>query len=433
MTMTDLELHIQSTPMVDTHEHLRKEIEFVGGGPDILSSLFDWYTVADLVAAGASPDSIARLTDQHNDDVRGRFLGIRSAWEACQFTGYGEGVRWIAKSLFGIEELSADEVARAAPMARALHKPGERLRLLREVANLDHVQVDDFVVEVAPDDSGPDFFLYDISWLGWTNGRVNAADVFAVTGVDVTDVASLRTAFEAAFARYAPLAIAVKTQHAYDRTLIWRARDVADVTPALQKSLRGETLSEPEALCLGDWCLGCAAELAAHHGLPIKIHTGYYAGNNRMPMDRIHASHLSPLLATYPQTRFVLMHTAYPFGGEVVALAKHFTNVYADMCWAWSIDPHGSEQFLRQYLHAAPANKLFIFGGDTAWPTASVAYAWQARRGLTRVLQTEISSGFLSEPQAIRLATRWMRDNAFACFDVARARAAAAGGAPGRG
>lgn len=421
--MTDLEDFIQTTPMVDTHEHLRKEHEFVGNGPDILNSLFDWYTIADLVSAGASAEAIARLTKQDDPDLRARFAGIRPAWEACQFTGYGEGVRWVARSIFGIDEITSESIERAADAARLMHKPGERLRILRDVANLDHVQVDDFTVSVAKDASGPDFFLYDISWAHWTNGRVRAADVLELSGIEPKDTATLRDAFEAVFARYAPLAIAVKTQHAYDRTLIWRARDTADVEPVLQKSLRGEALTEAESLCLGDWCLGCAAELAARHNLPIKIHTGYYAGNNRMPMDRIHASHLTALLAAYPQTRFVLMHTAYPFGGEVIALAKHFANVYADMCWAWSIDPHSSEAFVRQYLHAVPSNKLFVFGGDVGWPYASAAYAWQARRGLTRALQAEIDAGFVTESQAIVLARRWMRDNAYACFDVARARA----------
>ena len=416
--ITDLAHFIQTTPMVDTHEHLHKESDFVDRGPDILNSLFDWYIAADLISAGATAAAVKRLADQSDPDLRGRFAGIRAAWEAVQFTGYGEGVRWVAQNFFGMDEITADGIEAAAPAALAMHRPGERLRILRDVANLDHVQVDDFTVDVNVDASGPDFFRYDISWVNWANGRVRAADVHAHSGIEPTDTHTLRAAFEAVFARYGAQAVAVKTQHAYDRTLIWRARDEGEVEPTLQKSLRGETLNEADALCLGDWCLGVAAEIAAQHRLPIKIHTGYYAGNNRMPMDRIHASHLAPLLAAYPQTRFVLMHTAYPFGGEVVSLVKHYANTYADMCWAWSIDPHTSEAFVRQFLHAAPANKLFIFGGDTGWPHAAAAYAWQARGGLTRALQAEIDAGFLNEAQAISLAQRWMRDNAYACFDL---------------
>ena len=76
------------------------------------------------------------------------------------------------------------------------------------------------------------------------------------------------------------------------------------------------------------------------------------------------------------------MHTAYPYSDELVSIAKHYPNVWVDLCWAWSIDPYSSTDFVRRFLHAVPSNKLFGFGGDTFWPTAAVAYSIQARRGL---------------------------------------------------
>ena len=140
--MTDLEHHIQTTAMMDTHEHLNKESAFVTQGPDILQSLFDHYTTHDLVSAGATHAAIDVLNDASNPDLRTRFEGVRAAWEACQFTGYGEGVRWIAQHIFGMSEINASAIEKAAPLATQMHKPGERLRLLKEVANLDHVQVE---------------------------------------------------------------------------------------------------------------------------------------------------------------------------------------------------------------------------------------------------------------------------------------------------
>jgi predicted TIM-barrel fold metal-dependent hydrolase len=138
-----------------------------------------------------------------------------------------------------------------------------------------------------------------------------------------------------------------------------------------------------------------------------------------MPVSRIPAGHLAPLLARYPTARFVLMHIAYPYSDELVALAKHYPNVYADLCWAWSIDPYSAAMFVRRMIHAAPANKLFAFGGDTSWPTAAVAYAHQARHWLTRALQAEVDEGLLREAEAIRLASRLMNENQYACFRVA--------------
>ena len=55
----------------------------------------------------------------------------------------------------------------------------------------------------------------------------------------------------------------------------------------LQRLLQGAELDEPSRLLLGDWCWARGTELAIEYELPFKIHTGYYAGNDRMPVDRI--------------------------------------------------------------------------------------------------------------------------------------------------
>jgi predicted TIM-barrel fold metal-dependent hydrolase len=224
---------------------------------------------------------------------------------------------------------------------------------------------------------------------------------------------------ELIFAQNAPAAIAVKTQHAYNRTLHWQERSEAEAARALEAYLRDpENVSPQDSLCLGDWCLARGVELAIENDLPIKIHTGYYAGNNRMPMDYIRSGNLCGLLARYLDARFVLMHIAYPYNDELTAIAKHYPNVYVDLCWAWTINPYAAADFVRRFVHAVPANKLFAFGGDTFWPTASVGYAWQARRWLDRALQAEVADGLLSEEEAIRLALRFMRDNQYACFRI---------------
>ena len=192
----------------------------------------------------------------------------------------------------------------------------------------------------------------------------------------------------------------------------------------LARSLREEELDEPSYLLLGDWCWARGAELCIEHNLPFKIHTGYYAGNDRMPVDRIKSGNLCTLLAKYIDCRFVLMHIAYPYSSELVSLAKHYRNVYADLCWAWSIDPYSSCDFVRRFIHAAPANKLFAFGGDTGWPTSATAYAIQSRRWLNRALQSEVDDGLLTEAEAIELSTRFMRGNQEACFDLVSTRQA---------
>ncbi|MFN8514879.1 MAG: amidohydrolase family protein [Thermomicrobiales bacterium] len=422
--MNDLARHIQTIRLIDTHEHLRKELEYVEQGPDILQSLFGNYVTADLVVAGASPEAVDRLVGGADPDVRGRFAAVRAAWEACQHTGYGEAVRLIARLVYDLEELTPEGLEAANARNAELRRPGERLRLLRDVAGLDHVQIDDFVWPSPPDASGPDFFLYDLTWAGFCNGQVDPMAIHAEVGIAVEDLASLGRAIETLFAKHGPTSIAVKAQHAYNRTLLWRERTDAEAEAVLRKQLAGQELDEAERLCLGDWCWARGVERAIEHNLPFKIHTGYYAGHSRMPVERIRSGHLCALLARYPQARFVLMHIAYPYSNELVALAKHYPNVYVDLCWAWSIDPYTTRDFVRRAIHAVPANKLFAFGGDTGWPAAVVGYTAQARQWLTRALQAEVDEGLLSERQAIALATRLMRTNQEECFDLAGTRAA---------
>ena len=422
---TDLAQHIQATPMVDTHEHLRKEPDWLEDGPDILQDLFGNYVPADLNTAGASSEAMQRLMDASDPDIVGRFEGIQEAWEATQFTGYGEAVRLIAEHVYGIGELTGAALEAAQEKIKALRKPGERYRLLHDVANLDHVQTDDFSWHCLPDNSGLDFFLYDLSWAGFCNGQIDTDQIHAETGVEVKDLRTLKQGMEGIFAKHGPCAIAVKAQHAYNRTLNWIERNDVEASAALSQVLNqpAEELSVETYLCLGDWCWARGVELSIEHNLPFKIHTGYYAGNDRMPVRRIPAGNMCELFARYLDAKFVLMHIAYPYNDELVALAKHYRNIWVDLCWAWSIDPYSSRDFLRRFIHAVPANKIFAFGGDTGWPTSSMAYAIQARNEIQRALEGEITDGYMTEKQAMQFATRLMRDNQFACFDIDGTRA----------
>ncbi len=422
--MRELAKHIQQTPLMDTHEHLHKETEYVHNGPDVLEDLFDNYAQADLEVAGASPAATKRLLDHSDPDLAGRFAGIRQAWERCRHTGYGEAVQNIARHAYGMEEITPKNLEAARARNAELRQPGERLRILKEDGNLDHVEIDDFCWPCLPDESGLDFFLYDLSWVEFCRGMVNVPAIDKEVGIDVRDLKTLREAMAMIFEKHGPCAVAVKSQHAYHRTLLWQERTEADAAGALQQQLRGKELTEEESLCLGDWCWARGVELSIQHNRPFKLHTGYYAGQGYMEVERIHSGHLCGLLRKYPTARFVLMHIAYPYSDELVALAKHFPNVYVDLCWAWSIDPFSACDFVRRMIHAVPANKLFAFGGDTRWPNAAAAYSIQARAWLTRALQAEVDDGLLTERQAIALATRLMRSNQQECFDLNGTRAA---------
>lgn len=419
MMLKDLYDFIQQTPLIDTHEHLASEDEYVNNGPDVLSSLFSFYPASDLQTAGATREAVELALDMNDSDVEKRWSGIKEAWELCKYTGYGEGVRLLAKHIYNMDELTLDTITNAEELNQSLQQSGERLRLLKEVANLDHVQIDNFTWDCPPDESGVEFFLYDLTWASFCNGEIDAEAIHKETQIDVIDLKTLRTAMETLFEKYGHQAIAVKAQHAYNRTLKWHRADESSAESTLRNSLRGDVPSTKERLILGNWGWEQGIQLAQEYNLPFKIHTGYLAGNDKyIDPDGVRAIHFAPLFLKYPKVKFVLMHTAYPWTGEILSLAKHFPNVYLDMCWAWSINPLHSTQFIREAIHTVPLNKIFLFGGDTLWATAVVAYAIQARQGFYTALEQEVSSGYLTESEAIQIASRFMQTNQQECFDI---------------
>ncbi len=416
---TDLTCHIQSISLVDTHEHMRRENDWVENGPDILQDLFGNYVPADLNTAGASPEAMGNLMDA-SKDIESRFEGIRDAWESTQFTGYGEAVSLIAKKIYGLDELTGKNLAVAQEKVKKIQIPGKRFEILHDIANLDHIQTDDFSWNCDPDTSGPDFFLYDLSWATFCNGQIDTKSIYEEVGIEVNSLSTLKSSMDALFAKHGPNAIAVKSQHAYNRTLNWVERSDEEASAALQNVLTksNEEIDVETRLCLGDWCWARGVELTIEHNLPFKIHTGYYAGNDRMPVSRIPAGNMCALFSRYLDAKFVLMHISYPYNDELVALAKHYRNIWVDFCWAWSIDPYSSRDFLRRCIHAVPSNKLFGFGGDTGWPTSAMAYAIQARNEIRRALEAEIDDGYMTEKQAMAFADRIMNKNQYECFDI---------------
>ena len=207
---SDLADFIRNSPLASTHEHLDYESTYVANPPDVLRNLFYNYVPADLVVAGAHPDAVEALMDSSNRDIRGRFTEIEPAWQAVRHTGYGEAVRIIAKECYKIEEITADSLETAQADGPAYGQPGERLRILRDVATLDHVQTDHFKRPVPIDSPGPDFFLYDINWEAFCSGRPDHDILAEETGVAVTDLASLRESMQVVFDQNADKAVAVK-------------------------------------------------------------------------------------------------------------------------------------------------------------------------------------------------------------------------------
>jgi predicted TIM-barrel fold metal-dependent hydrolase len=416
---------VEQTPFIDTHEHLIEESQRLSGAldPDLFpcddwALLFHQYLGDDLHNAGMTADEAKRFWSSSVSPAD-KFRLLSPYWDAVRHTGYAQAVRHTIRVLYGEDDITADSVPRIAEKYRAGVRPGFYRDIIRNRANIEHCQVNS-LQRIFMETAEPGLLAQDLGFVELA--RCNQADLEQVekeTGRTIRTLDGWLEAIDAYFARYGPRAVALKNQSAYSRRLDYEAVPKERAAAAfgnLVSPWRAAGTDSAKALhdFLFRYCLGKAAA----YGLPVKLHTGYYAGRDAMPLSRLrkNAGDVSRLLQEFPQTKFVLMHIGYPYQDEYIALAKHYRNAYVDMCWAWIINPAASVRFLKEFLMGAPANKLFTFGGDYIVAENIVGHSVIARRGIARALTELVAEGWLKRDEVPALAARIMNGNARATF-----------------
>ena len=164
-----------------------------------------------------------------------------------------------------------------------------------------------------------------------------------------------------------------------------------------------------------------AVDQATAHGLPVKLHTGCYAGQNSMPLSRLrlNAGSAAELCRLSPDTKFVFMHLCYPYYEELLAVVKQWTNAQVDMCWSWIINPVAAKDYLKKHIVTAPINKLLPFGADYIPVEPVLGHALMARRGVARALTELVEEGWLKPADALDLVDPILHGNARKLFRLA--------------
>jgi len=410
------------TALIDTHEHLHEEKDRLEKNPhpsiktDDWSLLFSHYLDSDLRVAGMSKDAFDKFFSRQTDPLE-KWKFLESVWPAVKNTGYGRAVRIAMQRLYGVEDLSAATVARAQAGYEATRRPGFYRRILCEESNIEFCQVNAGPFRKS---ALPTLLIQDISIVGMFAGH-NFESFGKPTGIAVRDLADWHRVIDWWFDNYGKYAVAVKSQNAYARDIDYLRVPAEQVEPVFKRVLAHEPATPEERKQLEDHLFWYAVDKATEHHLPVKLHTGYYAGENGMPLGRIarNPGSASDLCRLAPETRFVFMHIGYPHYEEMIALAKHYANACLDMCWSWIINPVAAKDFLKKFLVTAPANKLFTFGGDYTVVELVHGHAVMARQGIAQALTELVEEGWLSLSDAAELIEPIMHDNAHRVFNLA--------------
>lgn len=419
---------VATTPFVDTHEHLPEEAKRIesaanpenssGPAPDI-GILFSHYADSDLIVAGMPPDDLhtvrtASLTPKE------KFRLLEPFYIAARHTGYLRNVRESIRLLYGEDDLTEANCERISQEIAEGVKPGFYKHILKDVAKVEYSQVNSLDSCVFCETAMPELLAQDIS----TVPLCTSLDIVRVERLADREAYSLKDWHEIidwCFATFGPRAIATKNQCAYGRALDFEQVSEQDAAPLFERLLTkgAEDLSPAERKAVEDHLFHYCIDKAAEYDLPVKLHTGYYAGHGGMPLNRVrcNAGDLCPVMKAHSNANFVLFHIDYPYQDEAIALAKHYPNAYVDMCWAWIINPGASVRFLKEFLLAAPANKLLTFGGDYRPVELVPGHAAVARQGLAQAIIELVHEQWLEIDEAPALIDRLMRGNAHALFN----------------
>ncbi len=422
---------IARMPVVDCHEHLRGPERDLKDRPrEPIAALMVMYLASDLWSAGATDREIGILQDP-DVSTDEKWPMFERLWEACHHTAYARVTRLMLKQCYGIEEITRASLDR---VAECLAEQDETYYLrLFEGADIKAVIAD---VLFPPPWERPvryfgspvlQQFLQDRFRLprGWypafslpyyheIRQREFVDFVGALAERSITSLGEYEEALYTLIKRALQKGVmAFKDQSAYRRVIAYDlpTRDEAEHLFNRLLTDPRQQLAWPEAKPLDDYLFHQMMRWARELRLPVQLHTGHLA-NGRNRVDKANATHFTSVLELHREVRFDLFHGNWPYIGDVLFLAKNYSNAYLDLCWVHMIDPLYSRELLKRAVMTVPHTKIFGFGGDHFLsPEHSVAHLMLAREVIAAALTDLMESGWLEEDEAIQIAAGWLYNN----------------------
>jgi predicted TIM-barrel fold metal-dependent hydrolase len=414
---------VSRTPFIDTHEHLIDENERLTGTSHPFIKCDDWaevfcnYLAADMQSAGMPEDARTKFMSPKVDPLE-KWTLLKPYWPAIKNTGYGLAVRIAVKNLYGVDDVSDKTISKIQAGYENVRRAGFYKHILTDLAKIESCQVN-YIDNPFKESSTPDFLMQDICiWKMFEGPDIEQCS--KRPGIKVASLSDWHKVIDWWFDKYGKYAVAAKSLNAYSRKMNYDKVTAEQVAPLFKKKLDGQTLAPPEKKMLEDHLFWYSVDKATTANLPVKLHTGYHAGNDYMPLDWVKSNPASAtdLCRMSPKTKFVFMHISYPYYEEMISVAKHYNYAYIDMCWAWLINPVASKDFLKKFLVTAPANKILTFGGDYVIVEPVLGHAALARQGISLALSELVEEGWLSLDNALELTDPIMHENARALFDL---------------
>ena len=419
-------------PCVNSHSHIMPEEERLREPLDALTFFRrSYYTLADLGAVGMSEDQFkAAFTPEL--PLEERFQIFEPYWRWIRLTGFSQCIMEGFGDLLGFSELTQDTIE---PISEALYeynKPGfyhdildERSNIEVSVLNLEnHAVHTNGVFCLRGIEIDRELFL-PLPRLNRFSTLQSADQIHAIEedyNVSVTNLDEHLEAIRQTCRGWRAVKVAgVKLSQSYHRRMDFKQRRKEDAGKVFDGLMKGKYagLDSEEGVLLEDYLVFECCRAAADADLTIQFHQGMRAGNYQS-MEGCSPAPLAELLGTFPDARFDLSHSGYPYLREGAVLGKGFPNVYLNMSWIHIISPIGSRTDLKEWLRMVPYNKIIAYGDDLKHVEAVYGHLKMARQNFAIALAEMIKEGIISESIALDVAQAVFHDNPFKLYGLER-------------
>jgi len=176
---------------------------------------------------------------------------------------------------------------------------------------------------------------------------------------------------------------------------------------AIKRGLGGGSMKK-----LRDHLLCRAIELCMEYDVPMQIHTGM--GDVEVNLVMCRPAYLMELLRfpVYRGCRVLLVHTGYPYHREAAYMANVLPRVYLDVSEGIPFASSGAWEIYEGVMAMAPLNKICYGSDGYQVPEIMYTSAKLGKQALQETLNSLVTKGMITEPDAQRAAAGILADNA---------------------
>jgi len=399
---TDLMKEIEQFEVIDAHEHLRPEEQWMGREEVDVFTLFSQYTPGDLIRAGMSGKQLKSLSDR-TIPLQKRWNTFKPFWQQIRAGSYSRAALLAVKRIYGFDDIDDKTYQPLSDAIKKANKPGLYKRILRDTCNIRTC-----LTQCDQTKLGTDMLTSVMSlekW--WVPNNLETWENIEHPLMDHT--ATVKSLDEFIEVRN-NMMLRYKTEGAVGLKMCARpfeTPDKAKAIDAFNKLRDGKIKVLPRPNPLRDYVIDQSIAFAAKQDLPVAVHTGvWWDFRNLNPL------HMITMIQRHPKAKFDIYHLGFPWVRQCLMLGKGFLNVWINFCWTQVISQRCSMDALDEAIDLLPANKIIAFGGDYQTPVEKIyGHLVMARENIVRVLAKRVEKKEMTMTQALEMAHKWLFDN----------------------